>query len=55
MQEYLGVAKEEGISGAELHAVKSIVMAVSAGRVNAQLADVRARAQARRRPPEGAK
>ncbi|MGD9055118.1 MAG: hypothetical protein PVG40_14020 [Desulfobacterales bacterium] len=39
MQEYLGVAKEEGLSDAEIGAVLSIVMAVSAGRVRAQLKD----------------
>jgi len=31
------VAKEEGVSDREIGAVQSIVMAVSAGRVNAQL------------------
>jgi hypothetical protein len=39
MQEYLGVAREEGLSDAEIGAVLSIVMAVSAGRVRAQLKD----------------
>ncbi|MGD2100446.1 MAG: hypothetical protein PVG35_22965 [Desulfobacterales bacterium] len=39
MQEYLGVAREEGVSDAEIGAVLSIVMAVSAGRVQAQLKD----------------
>ncbi len=39
------MAKEEGIKSTELHAVKSIVMAVSAGRVNAQLEEVRTRMQ----------
>ncbi|MBT8332617.1 MAG: hypothetical protein KJP06_09870 [Deltaproteobacteria bacterium] len=39
MQEYLGVAREEGINDAEIGAVLSIVMAVSAGRVQAQLKD----------------
>jgi hypothetical protein len=39
MQEYLGVAREEGLSDAEIGAVLSIVMAVSAGRVKAQLND----------------
>jgi hypothetical protein len=39
MQEYLGVAREEGLNDAEIGAVLSIVMAVSAGRVQAQLID----------------
>jgi hypothetical protein len=43
MQEYFGVAKDEGITGRELEAVQSIVMAVAAGRVRAQLRDARRR------------
>ena len=39
MENYLSVAKEEGISDDEISAAQSIVMAVSAGRVNAQLRD----------------
>ncbi len=39
MEHYLSVAKEEGISDDEIGAAQSIVMAVSAGRVNAQLRD----------------
>ena len=39
MENYLSVAKEEGISDDEIGAAQSIVMAVSAGRVNAQLRD----------------
>ena len=39
MEHYLSVAKEEGISDDEIGAALSIVMAVSAGRVNAQLTD----------------
>jgi hypothetical protein len=39
MQHYLGVAKEEGFSADEIGAVLSIVMAVSAGRVQAQFKD----------------
>jgi len=39
MAEYLSVAKEEGVSEEEIGAAQSIVMAVSAGRVNAQLRD----------------
>jgi hypothetical protein len=39
MQHYFGVAKEEGLSSDEIGAVLSIVMAVSAGRVQAQFKD----------------
>ncbi|UCH11296.1 MAG: hypothetical protein JSU61_05250 [Fidelibacterota bacterium] len=41
MEHYLGVAREEGLSEKEIGAVQAIVMAVSAGRVNAQLQEVR--------------
>jgi hypothetical protein len=44
MEHYLGVAKEEGITQRELGAVQAVVMAVSAGRINAQVRDVMARA-----------
>ncbi len=40
MAHYLSVAKEEGISDEEVGAAQSVVMAVSAGRINAQLRDV---------------
>lgn len=43
MEHYLGVAKEEGITEEEIGAVQSIVMAVSAGKINAQLNEVRSR------------
>jgi pyruvoyl-dependent arginine decarboxylase (PvlArgDC) len=39
MQHYLGVAKEEGLTDDEIGAVLSVVMAVSAGRVQAQFRD----------------
>ena len=39
IEHYLSVAKEEGISEEEIGAVQSIVMAVSAGRINAQVRD----------------
>ena len=39
MEHYLSVAKEEGISDHEIGAARSIVMAVSAGKVNAQFRD----------------
>ena len=41
MEHYLGVAREEGITSSELGATQSIVMAVAAGRVRAQLREVR--------------
>ncbi len=41
MEEYLGVAKDMGITTRELEAVKYIAMAVAAGQVNAQLGAVR--------------
>jgi hypothetical protein len=37
MEYYLGVTKEQGITDQEIGAVQAVVMAVSAGRVNAQL------------------
>jgi len=40
MEHYLGVAKEEGVSDEEVGAAQSVAMAVSAGRINAQLRDV---------------
>jgi len=43
MASYFGVAKEEGVSSAELEAVTAIVMAVAAGKVRAQFADARIR------------
>lgn len=50
MEHYFGVAKEQGISKVEIGAVQSIVMAVAAGRVNAQFREARARAE--RQPEE---
>jgi hypothetical protein len=41
MEHYLGVAKEKGITNNEIGAAQSIVMAVSAGRINAQFREVR--------------
>jgi hypothetical protein len=37
MENYLGVAKELGLSGSEIGAVQASVMAVAAGKVNAQV------------------
>jgi hypothetical protein len=47
MRHYLGVARDMGISEVEIGAVQAVVMAVSAGKVNAQLHEVRSRAKAR--------
>jgi hypothetical protein len=44
MKSYLGVAKKEGITDAELGAVESIVMAVSAGSIRAQFREAREQA-----------
>ena len=44
MEEYLGVAREEGITDDEIGAVQAIVMAVQAGRIRAQFQEVRNRA-----------
>ena len=49
MEEYFGVAEEEGISREEIGAVQSIVMAVSAGRVGAQFAEARRNALKKKR------
>jgi hypothetical protein len=43
MEHYFGVAKEHGITNEEIGVVESIVMAVSAGRVNAQFREAHAR------------
>jgi len=45
MKHYFGVAKEQGITSEEIGAVESIVMAVSAGRVNAQFREACAHAR----------
>lgn len=43
MEHYLGVAREEGLSDDEIGAAQSIVMAVAAGKVNAQFRDATGR------------
>ena len=43
MKHFLGVAREKGLSDDEIGAVQSIVMGVSAGRIRAQLREVRER------------
>ena len=46
MGHYLGVAREEGVTDDEIGAVQAIVMAVSAGRVEAQFREAAARGPA---------
>ena len=41
MEHFLGVAKEKGLSDNEIGSVQSIVMAVSAGRIQAQFREIR--------------
>ena len=43
MESYLGVARDEGVTDEEIETIQSVVMAVSAGRVKAQMREVRAR------------
>jgi hypothetical protein len=43
MEHYLGVAREEGVTDDAIGAVQAIVMAVSAGRVEAQFREAAAR------------
>lgn len=43
MEHYLGVARDEGITEEEIGAVQAVVMAVAAGRVNAQLREAKRR------------
>lgn len=42
------MAKDEGLSGEEIGAVQSVVMAVSAGKIQAQFREVRQRLNGRR-------
>ncbi len=46
MEHYLGVAKELGLSGSEIGAVQASVMAVAAGKVNAQVREASERGKA---------
>ncbi len=48
MDSYLGVAEEEGITAEEIGAIQAIVMAVSAGRVQAQHREVQGKRKRRR-------
>ena len=54
MEHYLGVAREEGVTDDQVGAVQSIVMAVSAGRVEAQFREARARGGSSTRSEEDA-
>ena len=49
MDEYFGVAKEQGVSREEIEAVQSIVMAVAGGQIRAQFLEARMQGAARRR------
>lgn len=49
MEYYLGQAEKEGITPEEISAVQGVVMAVSAGRVNAQLREVERRMRGERK------
>ncbi len=51
MEYYLGQVEKEGITTEEIGAVQSVVMAVSAGRVNAQLREVELRMRSERKSP----
>jgi len=53
MEHYFGVAKEMGLSNDEIGAVQSVVMAVSAGRVNAQFREARVRRRLRQKEDGG--
>jgi hypothetical protein len=43
MEYYLGQVEKEGVTPGEIGAVQAVVMAVSAGKVNAQLREVERR------------
>ena len=43
MEHYLGQAEKEGVTSEEIGAVQAVVMAVSAGKVNAQLREAEQR------------
>lgn len=51
MEYYLGQVEKEGITTEEIGAVQAVVMAVSAGRVNAQLREVERRMRSERMSP----
>ncbi len=45
MEHYFGVARELGLSGSEIGAVQACVMAVAAGKVNAEVREATARSK----------
>ncbi len=47
MEHYLGVARKKGVTDEEIGAAQAVVMAVQAGRVRAQFAEVRRQAEGR--------
>jgi alkylhydroperoxidase/carboxymuconolactone decarboxylase family protein YurZ len=49
MEYYLGEVEKEGITTEEIGAVQAVVMAVSAGKVNAQLREVERRMRVERK------
>jgi len=49
MEHYLGVARENGITEEEIGAAQGICMAVSAGRINAQLREADNRGKAKQK------
>jgi alkylhydroperoxidase/carboxymuconolactone decarboxylase family protein YurZ len=49
MEYYLGQVEKEGITAEEVGAVQAVVMAVSAGKVNAQLREVERRMRSERK------
>jgi hypothetical protein len=48
MENYFGVAKEQGITNEEIGVVQSIVMAVSAGRVRVQFCEARIKSKSQK-------
>jgi alkylhydroperoxidase/carboxymuconolactone decarboxylase family protein YurZ len=49
MEYYLGQTEKEGVTAEEIGAVQAVVMAVAAGRVNAQLREVERRLKGERK------
>ena len=49
MESYFGVAKEKGITTAEIETVQAIVQAVAGGKVRAQFREARQRKAAKKR------
>jgi hypothetical protein len=53
MEHYRGAAKENGITEDEIGTAQAIVMAVAAGRINAQFEDVRRKGKTSSPAPDG--